>query len=159
MFLLILVPFCKNILKCCCRSYLTHSLAHHFAEKFTLKTNSIHLSLLKVKGVISNGTLNTMLNAVQPANIKKTKNVNLLKDPSGNFRLLFYSTIHYLILAPNHRPVQSTYLNYNQHLKKWQSHFVMEAANIRYVARSYSLLKNEYGPNFVYTEGIGHRFF
>ena len=35
----------------------------------------------------------------------------------------------------------------------------MEAANIRYVARSYSLLKNEYSPNFVYTEGIGHRFF
>ena len=116
----------------------TFLIANHF-KKLNAQTTTVEAVFLDVSGGISGGTIATMCHYIQNSSYE-----DLQKLASDGDYLAPDS-------HPKHRVHTRTSFHYSKSIGKWVTPFMMEAANLRYVRRSASLLK--YGPNFQYSEG------
>ncbi|KAJ3158145.1 hypothetical protein HDU86_003097 [Geranomyces michiganensis] len=117
----------------------TFMLADHFAKR-NQKLASVKMSVIELQGGPSGGTVASLLGVITETPYKD-----------------FYKMMDPYYLCPPEAakgPDSSipAFFNYNKDVGKWQSYFVMEATNTRYVRRSNALLRNAYGPNFSYSE-------
>ncbi|KAI8589691.1 Saccharopine dehydrogenase-domain-containing protein [Geranomyces variabilis] len=117
----------------------TFMLADHFAKKGQ-KLASVKMSVVELVGGPSGGTIASGLGI-------------LTETPYREFWKMLDP--YYLCPADTAKGPDSSipaFFNYNKDVGKWQTYFVMESTNTRYVRRSNALLGNAYGPNFSYAE-------
>ncbi|KAJ2992178.1 hypothetical protein HDV02_003245 [Globomyces sp. JEL0801] len=117
----------------------TFLIANYFKSK-SYKTDNVRYTLSKVHGGLSGGTLHTICNMMESTPIREL--YKLTTNPE------------YLApkVIPNKKSWNGTLVYYDKGLQTWQTPFLMESGNLRYVRRSNYLLN--YGPNFQYCEGI-----
>ncbi|KAJ3011757.1 hypothetical protein HKX48_006651 [Thoreauomyces humboldtii] len=116
-------------------------IADHFAKQGR-HTASVHMSVAEMKGVASGGTVASLLGVLTETPYKEQVK---MMDP------------YYLCPSGDHTAkgpdsMVPGMLHYSHDHAKWQSYFVMESTNSRYVRRSNHLLGNAYGPSFSYLE-------
>ncbi|KAI9365980.1 Saccharopine dehydrogenase-domain-containing protein [Zopfochytrium polystomum] len=122
----------------------TYLIADYFAQQ-GLQLNSSRLTLVGAKGGVSGGTLHSITNLLG----------NPLKAIDSPYSLVDKTECKDLALLP--KPKLPVIFSYDRAFKRWQSYFLMESANTRYVLRTWSLLRFAYGKKFTYTEGMSHR--
>ncbi|KAJ3113426.1 hypothetical protein HDU96_003399 [Phlyctochytrium bullatum] len=116
-------------------------LANHFAKK-GLQTSEIRYSATDFAGGVSGGTIHSAMGLMElPFKDQiALRKLNYLAPQIEDSAVAKHST--------------SALMRYDRNLRKWQTYFVMEIANTRYVQRSYALFSQSYGPYFKYSETV-----
>ncbi|KAJ3159193.1 hypothetical protein HK101_001116 [Irineochytrium annulatum] len=129
-------------------------VADHFAKQGK-KVKEVRYSCVDAAGGISGGTIHSALGLME----KPFKELRALSDPyylnptepSPASQGQLVKSERAVIKGPS-IPGSSPMLRYEPVTKKWQTYFVMEATNTRYVRRTWGLFKKAYGENFKYSE-------
>ncbi|KAJ3326120.1 hypothetical protein HDU76_012988, partial [Blyttiomyces sp. JEL0837] len=114
-------------------------VADHFAKK-NLQTKAVRYTMFDSFGGVSGGTVASGMGVLDLP-------VNVQKELANPYYLVEDREDKTLPVTPGH-----INLYYDKDFKRWQTYFVMEMTNTRYVRRTWSLLKKAWGPNFTYTE-------
>ncbi|KAI8351587.1 Saccharopine dehydrogenase-domain-containing protein [Mortierella sp. GBAus27b] len=129
----------------------TKMVVDHLRKEYNLRTKSAKLSLTKINGVASGGTLASLCAVIEtrgPLGEMMDQNQTVPKE-----------------VAPKIAPARVSFptVHYDRDVKKWQTYFFMSSTNEKTVKRSHGLAMQGdgvgYGSQFSYRETMSTRGF